>query len=290
MCACIFTIFSFLSQASLAEARVGGGLLHSQGHWVQQCMYGTCWRRCHYLHYLHHSLASGQTTGREQSPTHQQKIGLKIYWSWPCPSEQDPVSPSVSLSHHEVSIRLILIHQRAGRLKISITENKPNWSHGPQTCLTQWNYEWAMLWRAIQDRQVMLERSDKTWSTGEEKGKPLQYSCLKNPMNSMKRQKDRTLKDELPRWVGVQYATRDRWRNKSRKNEETEPKQKHLTMDVTGDGSQDQGCKEQYCIGTWNIRSMNQGKFEAVKQKMARVNTDILGISELKWTGLWFSP
>ena len=83
MCACIFTIFSFLSQASLAEARVGGGLLHSQGHWVQQCMYGTCWRRCHYLHYLHHSLASGQTTGREQSPTHQQKIGLKIYWAFP---------------------------------------------------------------------------------------------------------------------------------------------------------------------------------------------------------------
>ena len=154
---------------------------------------------------------------------------------------------------------------------------------GPQPCLTQWNYEWAM---ATQDRRVMLEHSDKTWSTGEEKGKPLQYSCLKNPMNSMKRQKDRTLKDELPRWVGVQYATRDRWRNKSRKNEETEPKQKHLTMDVTGDGSQDQGCKEQYCIGTWNIRSMNQGKFEAVKQKMARVNTDILGISELKWTGL----
>ena len=181
---------------------------------------------------------------------------------------------------------LILIRQRAGRLKTSITENKPNWSHGPQTCLTQWNYERAMLWRAIQDRQVMLEGSDKTWSTGEEKGKPLQYSCLKNPMNSVKRQKDRTLKDELPRWVGVQYATRDRWRNKSRKNEETEPKQKHLTMDVTGDGSQDQGCKEQYCIGTWNIRSMNQGKFEAVKQKMARVNMDILGISELKWTVL----
>ena len=105
-------------------------------------------------------------------------------------------------------------------------------------------------------------------------------------MNSVKRQKDRTLKDELPRWVVVQYATRDRWRNKSRKNEETEPKQKHLAMDVTGDGSQDQGCKEQYCIWTWNIRSMNQGKFEAVKQKMARVNMDILGISELKWTGM----
>ena len=110
-------------------------------------------------------------------------------------------------------------------------------------------------------------------------------------MNSMKRQKDRTLKDELPRSVGVQYATRDWWRNKSRKNEEMELKQKqHLAVDVTGDGSPVQGCKEQYCIGTWNVKSMNQGKLEAVKQEMARVNIDILGISELKWTGLWFSP
>ena len=137
----------------------------------------------------------------------------------------------------------------------------------------------------------MLEHSDKTWSTGEGNVKPLQYSCLENPMNRMKRQKDRTLKDELPisRSVGVQYATRDWWRNKSRKNEEMEPNQKqHLAVDVTGDGSQVQGCKEQYCIGTWNVRSMNQGKLEAVKQEMARVNIDILGISELKGTGLWF--
>ena len=110
-------------------------------------------------------------------------------------------------------------------------------------------------------------------------------------MNSMKRQKDRTLKNELPRSVGVQYAIRDRWRNKSRKNEEIEPKQKqHLAMDVTDDGSQVQGRKEQYCIGTWNVRSVNQGKLEAVKQEMARVNINILGISKLKWTGLWFSP
>ena len=71
----------------------------------------------------------------------------------------------------------------------------------------------AMPCRAIQDRQVMVERSDKTWSTGEENGKPLQYSCLENPMNSMKRQKDGTLNDELPRSVGAQYATGDQWRN-----------------------------------------------------------------------------
>ena len=89
--------------------------------------------------------------------------------------------------------------------------------------------------RATQDGQVMVESSDKTWSTGEGNGKPLQYSCLENPMNSMKRQKDRTLKDELPRSVGAQYATGDRWRNNFRKNERIEPKQKqHPVVHVTG--------------------------------------------------------
>ena len=91
-------------------------------------------------------------------------------------------------------------------------------------------------------------------------------------MNSMKKQKDRTLKDELPRSVGAQYATGDQWRNKSRKNEETEPKQKqHPVVDVTGDGSKVRCCKEQYCIGTWNVRCMNQGKLEVIKQEIARV-------------------
>ena len=99
-------------------------------------------------------------------------------------------------------------------------------------------------------------------------------------MNSMKRQKDRTLKDEFPRSVGAHYDTGDRWRNNSRKNEGIEPKQKqHPVMDVTCDGSQVRCCKEQYCIGTWNVRSMNQGKLKVVKQEMARVNVDILGIS-----------
>ena len=79
---------------------------------------------------------------------------------------------------------------------------------------------------ATQDRWVMVESTDKMWSTGEGNGKPLQYSCLENPMNSMKRQKDRTLKDELPRLVGAQYATGYQWRSNSRKNEGTEPKQK----------------------------------------------------------------
>ena len=104
-------------------------------------------------------------------------------------------------------------------------------------------------------------------------------------MNSMKRQKDRTLKDELPRSVGAQYATGDRWRNNSRMNEGMEPKQKqHPAANGTGDGSNVQCCKQQYCIGTWNVRSMNQGKLEVVKQEMARVNINILGISELRWT------
>ena len=106
-------------------------------------------------------------------------------------------------------------------------------------------------------------------------------------MNSMKRQKDRTLKDELPRSVGAQYATGEEWRDNTRKNEETEPKQKqHPVVDVTGDGSKVRSYKEQYCIGTWNVRSMNRGKLEVVKQEMARVNVDILGLSELKWTGM----
>ena len=83
-----------------------------------------------------------------------------------------------------------------------------------------------------------MESSDKTWSTGEGNGKPLQYSCLENPMNSMKWQKDMILEDELPKLVGAQYATGEEWRNNFRKNEETEPKQKQCpVLDVTGDGS-----------------------------------------------------
>ena len=107
-------------------------------------------------------------------------------------------------------------------------------------------------------------------------------------MNSMKRQKIMTLKYQLPRSVGAQYATGDQWRNNSRKSEEMETKQKQCpVVDVTDDGSNVQCCKKQYCIGTWNVRSWNQGKLvEVDKQEMARVNIDILGISELKWTGM----
>ena len=101
-------------------------------------------------------------------------------------------------------------------------------------------------------------------------------------MNSMNRQND-ILKEELPRSVGAQYATGDQWRNNSRKNEWMELKQKQYPpVDVTGDRSKVQCCKEQYCIGTWNVMSMNQSKLEGVKQEIARMNVNILGISELK--------
>ena len=114
----------------------------------------------------------------------------------------------------------------------------------------------------------MVESSDRLWFSGEGNGKPLQYSCLENPMNSMKRQKGRTLKDELLRLVGAQNATGDQWRNNSRKNEETDPKKKqHPVVDVTGDRSKVHCYKEQYCIGTWNVKSINQGKLEVVDSR-----------------------
>ena len=101
----------------------------------------------------------------------------------------------------------------------------------------------------------------------------------------MKRQKDRILKDELPRSVRAQYATGDQWRNNSRKNEETESKKKqHPVVNVTGDRSKVQCFKEQYCTGTWNVGPINQGKLEMVKQEIAKVNFSVLGISKLKWT------
>ena len=101
-----------------------------------------------------------------------------------------------------------------------------------------------MPYKATKDRWVIAESSDNTWSTGEGNGKPLQFTCLENLMKNMKRQKDRTMKDELPIMVGSQYATGEQWRNNYRKNEETKSKQKqHPVVDVTGDGSKDQCCK-----------------------------------------------
>ena len=176
----------------------------------------------------------------------------------------------------------------------SLSRTGGNHNHRKLTNLITWTTVlsktvklWAIQCRATQDIQVMVESSDKKWSTWEGNDKPLQYSCLEDLMNIMKRQKYRILKDELPRLVGAQYATGDKWRTNSRNNEETEPKPKQYSVvDVTIDGSKLWCCKEQYCTGTWNIRFVNQGKLEVVKQETARVNTNILGISELKWTGV----
>ena len=121
-----------------------------------------------------------------------------------------------------------------------------------------------------------------------EKGMANPFSILpREPNERYEKQKDRILKEELPKSVGAQYAIGDQWRNNTRKNEGMEPKQKqHPVVDGTGDRSKIQCCKKQYCIGTWNVRSMNQGKLEVVKQEMARVKINILGISELRWTGI----
>ena len=111
---------------------------------------------------------------------------------------------------------------------------------------------------ATQDGRVRGERSGRMWYPGDGSGKPLQYSCLENPMNSMKRQNDRILKEELSRSVGARYAIGDQWRNNYKKNEGMEPKQKQYpAVDITGDRSNIQCCKEQYCIGTWNVRSIS---------------------------------
>ena len=127
-------------------------------------------------------------------------------------------------------------HQRADTLK-PYSQKTTQSNHTRTTALSN-SMKLSHACRATQDRWVIVDRSDRMWSTGEGNGKPLQYSCLENPMNSMKRQNDRLLKDELPRSVGTQYATGDQWRNNSRNNEEMEPKLKQYSaVDVTGDSS-----------------------------------------------------
>ena len=126
---------------------------------------------------------------------------------------------------------------------------------------------WAMPCRATQGRWFMVESYDKMWFTGGGNGKPLQYSFFENPMNSVKGQKDMKQNDGLLKLVGAQYATGEEWRNNSRKNEQTEPKWKQCPVgDVTDDRSKVWCCKEQYFIGTWNVRSTNEGKLEMVRQ------------------------
>ena len=137
---------------------------------------------------------------------------------------------SLSLPSGSFHKPLILIHHRVDRMKTTIRKliKLTTWT----TALSNSVKLWAMPCRATHNGWLMVETSDKTWSTGEGNGKPLQYSCLENPMNSMKRWKDRTLKDELLRSAGAQYATGEEWRNNSRKNEEMEQRENnaHLWM------------------------------------------------------------
>ena len=127
-------------------------------------------------------------------------------------------------------------HQRADTLK-PYSQKTSQSNHTRTTALSN-SMKPSHACGATQNGQIMVERSDRMWSTGEGNGKPLQYPCLENPWNSMKRQKDRTRKDELRRSVGAQYATGDQWRNNPRKNEGMQPKQKqHPAVDVTGDRS-----------------------------------------------------
>ena len=137
-------------------------------------------------------------------------------------------------------------HQRADTLKPQ--SQKTSQSNHTRTTALSNSMKLSHACEATQDGWVMVKRLDRMWSTGEENDKPLQYSCLENPMNSMKKQNDRILKQEHPRSVGAQYTTGDQWRNNSRKNEGMEPKQKkYPAVDVTGDRSKVRCYKEQYC-------------------------------------------
>ena len=145
-----------------------------------------------------------------------------------------------------------------------------------------------MLFRDTQDGQVVVKGLTKRGPLQEEMANHSSILAAENPINSMKRQKDMTPKDEPPKSEGVQYATEEEWRaitKSAGKNEAVDTKQKrHSDMYVSGGKSKVQCCKEQYCIWTWNVRSINQDNLDMVKQEMARVNIDILGISELKRT------
>ena len=150
-------------------------------------------------------------------------------------------------------------------------------------CVTQWIYEPCPAGPPERDRSWwrILTKCGPL-----EKGKPLQHSCLENPTNSVKRQKDTTLEDE-PTKSGVQYAPGEGRRNSSRKKEKAGPQQKeHSAVYVSSGESKFWSCKVQYCIRTWNIRSINQGKLDMVGQDTERMNIDILGISELKLRGM----
>ena len=183
---------------------------------------------------------------------------------------------------------LLLIQQRADRRSKNFCSLQ-NKSHSLRKLTklipwitSQWNYEPCRAGPTKMDRSWwrILTKCGR-W---EGNGKPLQYSHLMNTTHSLKRQKGMTPEDEGPGSLCVSYATGEEKRNCSTKNEEAGPKQKWCSaIAVSGGESKIQCCKEEYCIETWNVRSMNQAEFDMVKQEIARVNINILGISELKW-------
>ena len=173
-----------------------------------------------------------------------------------CWSSREDIPHTQGKSNPSKTVGVARGHQRADTLK-PYSQKTSQSNHTRTTALSN-SMKLSHARGTTQDGRVMVERFDGMWSTGEGNGKPLQYSCLENTMNRMKRQNDRILKEELLRSVGAQYATGDQWRNNFRKNEGLEPNQKkYPVVDVTGDISKVQCCKEQYCIGTWNVRSMN---------------------------------
>ena len=153
-----------------------------------------------------------------------------------CLSSREEILHAQGKRNPSKMVRVARGHQRADTLK-RYSQKTSQSNHTRTTALSN-SMELSHARRATQDGRVMVERSDRAWSTGEGNGKPLQYSCLENPMNSVKRQNDRIPKEELPKSLGAQYATGDQWRNNSRKNEGMEPKQKlYPAGDVTGDRS-----------------------------------------------------
>ena len=160
-----------------------------------------------------------------------------------CWSSREEISHNQGKRNPSNTVGVARGHQRADTLK-PYSQKASQSNHTRTTALSN-SMKLSHAHGATQDGRVMVERSDRMWSTGEGNSKPLQYSCLENPINSRKRQKDRTLKDEFPRSVGAQYATGEEWRNNSRENEETEPTQEQRpVVDVTGDGSKVLCCKE----------------------------------------------
>ena len=168
--------------------------------------------------------------GKEQG-LHFARVGAALCWS-----SREEIPHAQGKRNPSKMVGVLRGHQRADTLK-PYSQKTSQYNHTRTTALSN-SMKLSHTCGATQEGWVMVERSDRMWSTGEGNGKPLQYSCLENPMNNMKRQNDRIPKEELPRSLGAQYATGDQWRNNSRKNEGMEPKQKQYpVVDVTGDRS-----------------------------------------------------